>query len=1759
MTFFKIRFHSILFVAFAAYMALGQCGGNLFAQPIPVNDLAGLKTAFNDIAGMTSGSVTIQISGQIAMDGTLPELYVPAGVDVIIENNGNAIINGQGTHRGFVIQTESGSTVEITGITFQNCVATGGDGGDGQVGGGGGAGLGGAIYVRGVGDSVTLTDVAFKDNAAVGGNGGSVVKGSNTAGGGGGMGGDGGSGSAGVTGYAAGGGGGFGEEADGGLTANGGSGTLSDNSSDAGDGFVIPGSGNSTNGGTNGGGGGGAVADSTNNNAAAGGGGDGGSSGDRTGGNFFGGDGGFGGGGGGAAGGPGSTAAGGDGGLGGGGGGGSSHGGDGGFGGGGGGSLTNNVGVGGLGAGNGGNDGSGGGGLGAGAAVFVEGNVALFMNYTGASGTFSNNTSQGGVGTGNAGSGEGLSEIFLYENGITFGSTYAGNTSIKANISDISALAGTNATDWQAHGGGVTITNGSVVFEGDNHYAGVTTIENNATLIANGKTGNAIGDLSQVDIESGSALQINKNETIAFLSGDGEVKLSGGTTLTIGGNEDVAGINPATGQLVGTFDGTIATDGNANTKEQLVKTGTGRLVLNNDNSNVGDEFTTTIYQGTVVLGDSKALGGGNVTVKNIDTGTGSNLRNVIEANTDLTGLDAVTNNFAISSGKTETGGTYGAMVIGGANDIQFGDFGTAAGGQISGGNLLINMAGSGNKVILANQGFDGSSNYVSAKANNYAETQIKSGTLVVHEGQGGANDTLGYGSVRILEGSGNNAQLSAADIGMTIDNSVIIENNSNLTLTNEGIGTDYTLSGIVSGKGGLIVDLSDDGDTVTLSQNPAYQGATHIETGTLNFANVNAGTLVQLYDLSATTSGSLIVNSANLGVAITDGATVTYSGSIDAGSNKIVKSGAGTWVLNASTSITSADSSVDVIAGALQLDADGIVDKITLAGNGKLIVNSDVSLADLVTGTYTNTNVTINSPDTLTLTSGTDINLYNSWSGDGTVMFERNANLYNDKYKSWDGTMEVAAGVTLAAMKPGTLGINGTVVLNTGSTLKIDTADPMYYPIAETINTLDVQGDSTLNVVAGNRFLAENITGSDDLTKTGAGVWHIDSDLSGAYSGDVHLQEGTLHLQRKMNTVTNLYDYDANWGDGDLIVDGIAGTPPALMVDVDATVGSKTIDKDIILNSQNLSVGIVDYSNTGTGEVLFSNGISGTGGINFNGGGVMVFDTTAKTYTGGTNIYGGTLRVDGVTTATNYTVNNGGTLELLGANLGTNDVTVGNGGTLTGTGAIGIDNMKFDAGSRFIADLGTGVNYTATNVDITSGAIAHITGSNTADKTLLNATTGTGMFWFTDEVQGKRAVGEWNSGNLDITYEDVNYQSNAYTWNANSAASYLSAIADNSFNGQPWNPIIPLDTETAILLNNLENILPGDYDYAMLELGGQINPSLVTAQMQTTSNMFRTLVTQLRPQNLVWDDTSRHLRNGYNLEQVDYRGQSMRSGWTGWTSSLGILGDTSGHGGRGTFGYDFETYGMSIGIEPTYAMSRNRLGFFYAYNYTQIDTNMTIGNGHAKSNFFGSYGRFVDGMGYTAFVAGFGFDDYKTNRYVNKPLTGGHSRSEFDGWQGGFYLERGLSHVAWTRLGLQPFAGLQYLHISTDDFTESGTNPYKLATQSADADSLRTNLGVRYSQCFTGKRGKTLQFGATASWMHEFLDADCMMTSKWAVTQNPSTFGVLGNSLGRDWAVLGANADLQWRHNINLFGSYDLQLNGYQTLHVGNVGARIQW
>jgi outer membrane autotransporter protein len=325
-------------------------------------------------------------------------------------------------------------------------------------------------------------------------------------------------------------------------------------------------------------------------------------------------------------------------------------------------------------------------------------------------------------------------------------------------------------------GGGLTIGNGSVgitqTLTGANTYTGTTTIN------------------------AGSALRLSGGGSIAssavgFNAANASLDISGSTL-----GSSVRGLTSA-----GAGFGTVSLGANP-----LTVTGTG------------GSFSGVIQDGgALVIGDgvsaaSQTLGGAN-------TYTGAT---TISANGTL--LLSGTGSVAASSGVNLSGTGATFDISGTASGAAVQDLSGVAGTTINLGNQAL-TAGTGNDKTFDGtiQGTGGSltktgSGTLTLSGNNgyTGGTRLQQGTLAV-----GSNTALGSGTLTLSGGSTLQAATS-----VSLANAIT----TNATATIDTGANDMTLSGPISGPGGLIKAGS---GTLTLSGNSNYLGTTIIGLGTL--------------------------------------------------------------------------------------------------------------------------------------------------------------------------------------------------------------------------------------------------------------------------------------------------------------------------------------------------------------------------------------------------------------------------------------------------------------------------------------------------------------------------------------------------------------------------------------------------------------------------------------------------------------------------------------------------------------------------------------------------------------------------------------------------------------------------------------------------------------------------------------------------------------------------------------------------------------
>ncbi|HEV3310920.1 MAG TPA: putative Ig domain-containing protein [Chloroflexota bacterium] len=466
-----------------------------------------------------------------------------------------------------------------------------------------------------------------------------------------------------------------------------------------------------------------------------------------------------------------------------------------------------------------------------------------------------------------------------------------------------------------------------------NTYTGLTTV-NGGTLQLN--TSNQIVDTASVAVNVGATFDLNGyDETIANLTltggtvntGIGALTLNGNITsnaatpsASINGNLNLTGTTPTL-----TVNKGVAVDGlvipATLSADSLTKLGLGTLALSGDNSSyVG---TTKVSSGVIDVQNPAALGSGPVlalvgttvqldgnglTIGNpltLGSTGGATLKN-LDGSNNWSGpiTDAVTSTINVSAGTLTINGG-----IGGAGGLTESGTGT----------LLLPSANSYLGITTVSAGILDLQT-PAALGKNTVMTVASAGTLQI-DGTG-----LNFSETLSLSGILDNLNGSNTWSGK-------ISTLAATSTVNVGAGQSLTLSGIISGAGGLTANKSGSG-TLILTNANTYTGATAIKAGIAVVQNKSA--------LGSTVGATTVSSGATLQVegGLTIAEKITLNGVGAAGTTGALESVAGNNTWSGTMSLASA-STIAIDAG--QLTISGIISgvgSLTQVGAGSLIVSA---------------------------------------------------------------------------------------------------------------------------------------------------------------------------------------------------------------------------------------------------------------------------------------------------------------------------------------------------------------------------------------------------------------------------------------------------------------------------------------------------------------------------------------------------------------------------------------------------------------------------------------------------------------------------------------------------------------------------------------------------------------------------------------------------------------------------------------------------
>ena len=439
--------------------------------------------------------------------------------------------------------------------------------------------------------------------------------------------------------------------------------------------------------------------------------------------------------------------------------------------------------------------------------------------------------------------------------------TYSGNISNSGTFEYSSSSDQTISGVISGSGNLVKDGSGELILSGTNTYLGSTTLSAGSIRIsADSGLGSAPGSatIGHLVLSNGGILKttatftLNSNRGVTLASGTGYFKPSSATELTYGG--------------------IITGSGN-------LKSSHGTLILNGINTFTG---TTLVRSGTLIISSDSGLG--------TAPGTATSDHLMING-----GELKTTTTFTLNSNRGILLGTHDGFInVDSGTTLTYGGIidGTSSGDLIKNGSGILTLTG----------------------INTYtASTTINAGTISISadSGLGAAPGSATAGHLTLNGGTLN----STADFTLNSNRGIAL-GTSHGTINVDG-STTLTYGGIIAGSNNLT--KSGDG-TLLLSGVNTYSGSTTINAGTISIGadsglgtapgsataghlTLNGGKLLSTADFTLNANRGVALGSSHGTFNVNSGTVLTVAGVI-AGSNNLIKLGAGTLLLSGTNTYT---------------------------------------------------------------------------------------------------------------------------------------------------------------------------------------------------------------------------------------------------------------------------------------------------------------------------------------------------------------------------------------------------------------------------------------------------------------------------------------------------------------------------------------------------------------------------------------------------------------------------------------------------------------------------------------------------------------------------------------------------------------------------------------------------------------------------------------------------------------------------------------
>ena len=632
----------------------------------------------------------------------------------------------------------------------------------------------------------------------------------------------------------------------------------------------------------------------------------------------------------------------------------------------------------------------------------------------------------------------------------------------------------------------------------------------------------------------------------------------------------------------------------------------------------------------------------------------------------------------------------------------------------------------------------------------------------------------------------------------------------------------------------------------------------------------------------------------------------------------------------------------------------------------------------------------------------------------------------------------------------------------------------------------DVSG--TLTLAGGTLQTTANITTARAVKLSGLGG-AISTDeatkltLTGLVSGEGGLTKegtGSLHL-----THANTYTGVTLINEGTLI----GGT---------ASFGAS----EIVVNA---ALEIQEASNT-----TMLNTISGEGSLTKTGAGLVFYNGDGSRFSGIVSILDGTFSVNGVMGG-ETTMRSGSILKgngTIGTTILDSGATLAPGnsvGTLTVAG-----DFTFNPGSKYEVEVidGKADKLIVNGIASLGGAQVTVTQDGnwdiTVSHTILTSNQLVGTF-STEKIAStftflNPSLSYVDNKNvlLSLTRNDVTFKSVALTPNQYAAAGALDTLTQ----GKLYEKVVQLNKSNA----------PAAFN----QLAGELHASARTALLEDSRFVREAGM-----------DRVRQTQGGASTPDASVH--ESENGNATWARVFGSQGHIDGDGNASRVNRDVA--GFLVGAD-TSVSGGWRVGGLAGYSKTDLDVENLNSTAKTDSYHVGLYGGNQWDNTSLRLGASYSWNKMDTQRHVSFVGLNEGLKAKYDAATTQLFGEIG-QRIDMGTVALEPFAGLAYVNIDADGFSENG-GASALHGGGGTTDATFSTLGVRAST----QLSETTRVRGTVGWRHAIGDKTPTSTQSFSMG---SPFTVSGVPMAKNVAIVEAGLETKLEHDLTLGASYSGQ------------------